>query len=212
MQQSESSEEKEQDVAPMSPDMNMKRRRAAREQKAVPMSPCKDMRRKRALKQQNTANNLMLVNHEESSKKSQSQKSSSSGSGCLKMNMCFNRDPESEYDPNESYQKPEIAYEFSPFESIYKLDPQKGSLKMYIEAEIMKFDRNYNIREQKMENTQCKSPVFDGIFEAIKGWSTQAKMESEIPIMSLVYIERLMKKTGILINESKWSRIVLTTL
>jgi hypothetical protein len=37
-------------------------------------------------------------------------------------------------------------------------------------------------------------------------------MESEIPIMSLIYIERLMKKTGIMINEQNWNKIVLITL
>lgn len=213
LQQSESSEGKHKDFVPMSPDKNMRRRRAERQNEGVPMSPDKNMKRKRALRAQEIANNpRMLISHEKSSKVESSIDSSNSGSGCLKMNMCFNRDTESEYDPNDSYHKPEIAYEYSPFESIYKLDPQKGSMKMYIEEEIMKFDRSYNIKQQKMVGSQCKSPVFDGIFESIKEWAQQAKMESEIPIMALVYVERLMKKTGILINENNWSRIVLTTL
>lgn len=37
-------------------------------------------------------------------------------------------------------------------------------------------------------------------------------MESEIPIISLIYIEKLLRKCGVLVNCHNWRRIVLTTL
>jgi len=37
-------------------------------------------------------------------------------------------------------------------------------------------------------------------------------MEREIPLMALIYIERFVTKTGILINHLNWRRIVLITL
>lgn len=37
-------------------------------------------------------------------------------------------------------------------------------------------------------------------------------MEPEIPILSLIYIERIMNKQNVLINEENWKGLVLTTL
>ena len=37
-------------------------------------------------------------------------------------------------------------------------------------------------------------------------------MEKEIPLMALVYIERFMNQTGMLLNHWNWRRIVLTVL
>jgi hypothetical protein len=38
------------------------------------------------------------------------------------------------------------------------------------------------------------------------------KMEKEIPLIAMVYIERLLTKTGLLINHMNWRRIVLIAL
>ena len=130
------------------------------------------------------------------------------------MNLCFNKSSESSYNPNESYKKPRFAYEFSPFESIYKIDMHKTSLKKYVEEEMQKFNKDYDILQNKTSRTtgDTINYRFEQIFDAIKQWTKLSKMESEIPIMALVYIERLMKKTGVLLNEQNWSRIVLITL
>jgi hypothetical protein len=37
-------------------------------------------------------------------------------------------------------------------------------------------------------------------------------MEKEIPIIALVYLERLLERTGILMNNYNWRRLALTTL
>jgi hypothetical protein len=42
--------------------------------------------------------------------------------------------------------------------------------------------------------------------------TTSSKMENEIPIICLVYIERLLTKTGLLINKDNWRKLVLISL
>jgi hypothetical protein len=37
-------------------------------------------------------------------------------------------------------------------------------------------------------------------------------MENEIPIISLVYLERILIKTGLLINKENWKRLTLISL
>jgi len=37
-------------------------------------------------------------------------------------------------------------------------------------------------------------------------------MEKEIPILCLVYIERFLTKTGVLMNHSNWKRLTLISL
>ena len=42
--------------------------------------------------------------------------------------------------------------------------------------------------------------------------TTRSKMENEIPIIALVYIERILSKRGVLINRFNWKRMVLSCL
>jgi len=165
-------------------------------------------------------NNNMLIDNTKSISKSESEESSG---GCLKINMCFNKSSESEFNPNQSHDRIQEKYNYTPFESAYKLDNKVGSMKKYVEEEMMKFNSNYDVSTQKFVPRDAKSPIltkniseqsgnFAFIFESIKEWTNSSKMESEIPIMALVYIERLMKKTGVLVNIHNWSRIVMVTL
>ena len=87
-------------------------------------------------------------------------------------------------------------------------------MKKLIEAEAIKFDQQYSINNNVFMTDFDKAsiPTFNIIYEQIKSWTSSAKMESEIPVISLIYIERLMKKAGILINENNWARIVMITL
>lgn len=39
-----------------------------------------------------------------------------------------------------------------------------------------------------------------------------SKMENETPVIALVYMERILKKTGMLINKYNWKRILLVCL
>lgn len=87
-------------------------------------------------------------------------------------------------------------------------------MKKLIEAEAIKFDQQYSINNNVFVTDFDKAavPTFNAIYEQIKAWTSSAKMESEIPVIALIYIEKLMKKAGILINENNWSRITMITL
>lgn len=59
-------------------------------------------------------------------------------------------------------------------------------------------------------------PIYDPSVEDIAAYSkyitVASKMESEIPILALVYIERILRKTGILLNKYNWKRILLVCM
>ena len=55
-------------------------------------------------------------------------------------------------------------------------------------------------------------PSEDDIAAYSKYVTIASKMENETPIIALVYIERLLQKTGILINKYNWKRFLLVCL
>merc|ERR1719454_2329949 len=55
-------------------------------------------------------------------------------------------------------------------------------------------------------------PSADDIAAYAKYVTIASKMENEAPVIALVYIERILKKTGVLINKYNWKRILLVTL
>lgn len=55
-------------------------------------------------------------------------------------------------------------------------------------------------------------PSENDIFNYAKYVVLSAKMEKEAPIIALIYLERLMLKTGTLINHWNWKRLVLISL
>ena len=50
------------------------------------------------------------------------------------------------------------------------------------------------------------------MFDYCKYVMIASKMEKEIPILALVYLERLLERTGILMNNLNWRRLVLISL
>lgn len=57
-----------------------------------------------------------------------------------------------------------------------------------------------------------QAPTQDEIYYYAKYVVLSSRMEKEIPIMALIYIERLLTKLGILVNHWNWRRLVLITL
>lgn len=55
-------------------------------------------------------------------------------------------------------------------------------------------------------------PIEQEIADYCKYVVISCKMESEIPIIALIYIEKLLLGTGILLNKDNWRRITLTCL
>jgi hypothetical protein len=62
------------------------------------------------------------------------------------------------------------------------------------------------------EDLEYDPPCEAEVFEYCKYVTTSCKMENEIPIICLVYIERLLTKTGLLINKDNWRRLTLISL
>ncbi len=56
------------------------------------------------------------------------------------------------------------------------------------------------------------NPSEDELFDYTHYILVVSKMETEIPIISLAYVERLLMKTGVLLNYSNWRKVVLATM
>ena len=55
-------------------------------------------------------------------------------------------------------------------------------------------------------------PSADDIAAYAKYVTVASKMENEAPVIALVYIERILTKTGILVNKYNWKRMLLVCL
>ena len=62
------------------------------------------------------------------------------------------------------------------------------------------------------EDLEVIEPSETDIAAYSKYVTVASKMENEIPIIALVYIERLLRKTGILINKYNWKRFLVVCL
>ena len=59
---------------------------------------------------------------------------------------------------------------------------------------------------------RVKEPTEADIADYCKYVTISCKMENEIPIICLIYIERLLMNTGILLNKYNWQRVILCCL
>lgn len=144
----------------------------------------------------------------------------------IKMNFGWDPMNESEYNPVDTphnLEPPPLdeAEQFeasSLFESVYVMDGEADQIKRHIKSEMEKFNIAYDIDAKwtidlsPEEKEMLYNPYFDDIFNYIKYVWFKSKMESEIPIISLIYIEKLLRKWGVLVNYHNWRRIVLITL
>ena len=180
----------------------------------VPLSPDDKIRRKRRQRANEIANNPLMMRSSGKSKEKISSPAFSNEGGCIRMNLWFKKSEESEYNLEDSFHIPKRELDYSPYESIYKIEEREGNMKKVIENEAIKFDQKYSINNNVMLVDKDKPlvPTFSMIYDKIRQWTTCAKMESEIPVIALIYIEKLMKKSGVLMNEHNWSRLVMITL
>lgn len=77
------------------------------------------------------------------------------------------------------------------------------------------FDCNYDFEKDELniENSLNQpQPTLEEIYYFCKYMIITGRMEKEIPILCLIYIERFTKKTGILITGTNWKRIALISL
>ena len=77
------------------------------------------------------------------------------------------------------------------------------------------FDSNYDFESDSLvggEATFQGSPTLEELYYYCKYIIVSGRMEKEIPILCLVYIERFLTKSGILMNFANWKRLTLISL
>ena len=78
------------------------------------------------------------------------------------------------------------------------------------------FDSNYNFASDRLEinpDTEYQSdPSLEELYYYCKYIIISGRMEKEIPILCLVYIERFLTKSGLLMNYWNWKRMTLISL
>lgn len=99
-----------------------------------------------------------------------------------------------------------------------KLDIKSQSgVREALEFQMRIFDYSYDFELDELNSgeSQLMSPVnpsLEEIYYFCKYMIITGRMEKEIPILCLIYLERFTKKTGILINYSNWKRLTLISL
>jgi len=75
------------------------------------------------------------------------------------------------------------------------------------------FSEIYDFEKEEIdEELYVDMPSEADVFDYCKYVTTSCKMENEIPIICLVYLERLLTKTGILLTKENWKRLTLISL
>jgi hypothetical protein len=78
------------------------------------------------------------------------------------------------------------------------------------------FDKAYDFDLDELnvgDEIECPlNPSLEEIYYFCKYMIITGRMEKEIPILCLIYLDRFTKKTGILINHNNWKRLTLISL
>ena len=103
----------------------------------------------------------------------------------------------------------------SLMESQYEM-PKDTQVRDYLLETMKIFDENYNYDSGEVMGEYPPhfwgNPVEDELFEFCHYILIVSKMETEIPILALAYVERLLLKTGLLLNFANWRKLVLTAM
>lgn len=77
------------------------------------------------------------------------------------------------------------------------------------------FDQNYDFDRDQLiggESEYLGNPSLEELYYYCKYVIISGRMEKEIPILCLVYLERFLTKTGVLMNHANWKRLTLISL
>jgi hypothetical protein len=79
---------------------------------------------------------------------------------------------------------------------------------------VLMIDEEMSFEELTLEDAELKVPSLDAIADFYRDVFTQAQMESDCIIMSLIYVERLVKNTGGLLRprRSNWRSLLISCL
>ena len=100
------------------------------------------------------------------------------------------------------------------YESDYVIDINSiDELTYYLIKRSEIFDEDFNYFIMKIsERRYIPTPEPQTIFDFMADIIILTKMEKEVIILSLIYIERLIFNTGLLLNSRNWRRILLTAM
>jgi len=99
-----------------------------------------------------------------------------------------------------------------------KADKKKANFEREEQMNILRnqlvyFDERMDVESSTFdEDMEIYDPSEEDIAAYGKYVTIASKMENEAPIIALVYIERILLKTGILVNKYNWKRILLVCL
>ena len=94
---------------------------------------------------------------------------------------------------------------------LQKIDRLQKQAQM--KSKLTFFDVRYDFESETLdENIKVLEPSAEIISEYCKYVTISSKMENETPVIALVYIERLLRKSSILINKYNWKRLLLVCL
>ena len=77
------------------------------------------------------------------------------------------------------------------------------------------FDYHYDFPTDTMvfiDDEELQNPTLEELYYYCKYVIISGRMEKEIPILCLIYLERFFTKTGILMNYGNWKRLTLISL
>ena len=77
------------------------------------------------------------------------------------------------------------------------------------------YDQSYDFERDEVadnESTYLGNPTLEELYYYCKYVIISGRMEKEIPILCLVYLERFLTKTGVLMNHANWKRLTLICL
>ena len=88
-------------------------------------------------------------------------------------------------------------------------------LKEALKFKMRIFDYHYDFKNDSMsynESELIQNPSLEELYYYCKYVIISGRMEKEIPILCLIYLERFFTKTGILMNYGNWKRLTLISL
>ena len=94
-----------------------------------------------------------------------------------------------------------------------KIDVSEDKMRAFVMEQLKRFDLRMKYDEEIFnEDMFVPFPTERYIADYCKYVTISCKMENEIPIVCLVYLEKLLLTTGILLNKYNWRRITLICL
>lgn len=95
----------------------------------------------------------------------------------------------------------------------------KEGFKNYIETQLLKFHPNYDLEKEEMTKKDVVYSSQELVESFEKAHPTKEEIIKSLPkidkdtlIVSLIYIERLLTRVGILLNHWNWERITLSAI